>query len=94
MELVWSVLPFVALLACPLMMVFCLTGMRKMGCAAPPATQAQAESQLPAARVVALQQQLRAIQDELTALQAVQPQAPRIGNEDAPRLAEVGIGSA
>ena len=70
MELFMSVLPFVALLACPLMMVFCVFGMRKMGCAAPATT-----SQAPAERVAALQQQLGAIQTELAALQATETRA-------------------
>lgn len=95
MELVWAVLPFVAFLACPLMIVFCVFGMRKMGCAAPPATEAQVASQLPVERVAALRQQLRAIEAELATLplaeaQASQADATGSGN----RLDDIVAGTA
>lgn len=69
MDMIWTVLPFLALLACPLMMVVCLFGMGKMGGAAPAASETQSASQLPQERVAALQHQLQTIQAELTALQ-------------------------
>lgn len=74
MDVVLALLPVLAVLACPLMMGFCLFGMRKKGSDAP-ALETQAASPLPEARVAALQQQLQAIQTELTALQPA-PAAP------------------
>ena len=72
MDVVLAVLPVLAFLACPLMMVFCLFGMRKTGGDAP-AAQSQAASQLPEERVAALQLQLQEIQGELAALQPTPP---------------------
>lgn len=76
MDLVWSVLPFVAFLACPLMMVLCVAGMRKMGCAAPAPADAAATLAPRPQQVEALQRQLRAIQDELVTLRASEANAP------------------
>ncbi len=95
MELIWAVLPFVAFLACPLMMVFCVVGMRKAGCSAPQANEAQASSQLSEERVAALQQQLRTIQAELATLQPTEapaPQSATAGRDD--RLIDVVSGAA
>lgn len=75
MDVLWAVLPFAFFLACPLMMVVCMRGMRKKGGDAP-VVETQAASQLPEARVAALQQQLQAIQTELTALQPAPPPPP------------------
>lgn len=74
MDMVLAVLPFLFFLACPLMMVFCMFGMRKKGGDAP-TTQTQAASPLPAERVAALQVQLQDIQTELAALQSPPPPA-------------------
>ncbi|MGH2618338.1 MAG: hypothetical protein ACRDJC_24170 [Thermomicrobiales bacterium] len=94
MELVLAVLPFLAFLACPLMMALCFFSMRKTGCAAP-STETQAASQLPEERVAALQQQLHAIQTELTALQPAPAPPPALapvsGND---RLVDVVPGAA
>ncbi len=76
MELVFAALPFLAFLACPLMMVSCLFSMRKMGCATPPLSTTQQEPKRAAERMAALQQQLTAIQAELTTLQNDKVQAP------------------
>ena len=74
MDPFWNVLPLLAFLACPLMMVFCLLGMRKMG-SAEPSPETQVAFQLPQERLAALQAQLQAIQAELTALEATPPPA-------------------
>lgn len=68
MELVWGVLPILALLACPLMMGCCLLSMRKMGSATPPLPATQQEPRRPEQQVTALQQHLTAILAKLTTL--------------------------
>lgn len=69
MEAILLALPFLAFLACPVVMAFCLFRMRKPGSDAPPAAKLQAGSQLPEEQVAALQQQLHASETELTTLQ-------------------------
>ena len=94
MEVLSAVLPLAFFLACPLMMVFCTFAMRKKGSDAP-AVETQAESQLPEARVAALQQQLQAIQAELTALQSAPVSPPaltRVSSSD--RRADIDSGAA
>lgn len=86
MDLVLTVLPF---LACPLMMVFCLFGMRKMGGGAPPASETRLASQLPEERVAALQQQLLAIQAELTTLQPAPVPLPALAPVSSDRLMNI-----
>ena len=72
MELVWSVLPFVAFLACPLMMVLCMMGMRKAGCASPQAGSREVVSTAHPQQVEALQHRLQAIQAELASLRTTE----------------------
>ena len=92
MDVLWAALPFLFILACPLMMVVCMFGMRKKGSDAP-AVGTQVESQLPEARVAALQQQLQVIQAELTALQpAPTPAQAQISSND--RRVEIDTGAA
>ena len=70
MDLLVAALPFLVLLACPLMMVFCVFGMRRMGGATPRANEA-AGATSPEERIADLHLQVRAIQAELAALEAV-----------------------
>lgn len=74
MDVVLAVLPFLAFLACPLLMGLCMFGMGKKGGDAP-AMQSPAASQLPEERVAALQAQLQEIQAELAALPPISPPA-------------------
>jgi hypothetical protein len=69
MDVIWSVLPFLALLACPVLMAFCMFGMNKFGrgTAQPDASYKSGVNL--AERVLVLRQQLEAIQDELAVLQ-------------------------
>ena len=71
MESALTALPFLAFLACPLMMLFCLVGMRKMGCSTPRTTAGQTRE----AGIIALQDQLTAVQSELAALRAAAEQS-------------------
>jgi len=85
MELVWTVLPFLAFLACPLMMLVCMRGMGKAGHGAARMGDSPAASGLPSERVAALQQQLQTIQAELAMLKAADPRAsqdPASADED------------
>ena len=72
MELVLAMVPFLAVLACPLMMLLCVVGVHRMGRGA-----SQVGTTAPVGsgheRVAMLHQQLRAIQAELTALKATPP---------------------
>lgn len=70
MELLWLALPFLVFLACPLMMVFCFLGMRKMGCSSPQASQAQALAGTPEEQVAALRLQLAAVEADLATSRA------------------------
>ncbi len=87
MELVLLALPFLAFLACPLMMLFCVVGMRKMGCSTSRTGDAQTPLATRPEQVAALQRQLQTIQAELTALQAREALAPHPAGVrlDAPR---------
>jgi hypothetical protein len=68
MEFVLSALTFLVLLACPLMMVFCVAGIRKAGCN-PSSENAPDTSGLPwEARVAAFEGRLATIQAELQAI--------------------------
>ena len=72
MELVLAMVPFLAVLACPLMMLLCVVGMHRMGHGASRAgTTAPVGSR--GERVAILHQQLRAIQAELAAHEATPP---------------------
>ncbi len=94
MDMLSAVLPFAFFLACPLMMVFCMFAMRHKGSGAP-AVETQAESQLPEARVAALQQQLQAIQTELTALQPAQTSQPAVAPvSSSDRRVDIDSGAA
>ena len=75
MEFALTALPLLAFLACPLMMLFCVVGMRKMGCSTPRTTAGQTGE----ADITALQNQLTAVQSELAALREAdaQPSADR-----------------
>lgn len=94
MDVIWAVFPFLAFLACPLMMAFCMFGMGKLG-RGTPEPETQVAAQLPEERVAALQQQLQAIQAELTTLQpapAPTPALAPVGGHD--RLVAVVPGTA
>ena len=84
MDVVLAILPFLAFLACPLLMGFCMFGMRKKG-GDPPSLQFQEASQLPEERVAVLQAQLQDIQAELAALQPVPlPALAPVSSSDRP----------
>lgn len=87
MELLWVALPFLVFLACPLMMVFCFLGMRKMGCRTRSANQAQAMAGTPEEQVAALRLQLAAVEADLATSRA----RPAAGSDPAgeARLAAV-----
>ncbi len=68
MDVALTALPFLLFLACPLMMVFCILGMRKAGCSTSSADAEDASAQPRGARVAALEGQLALIQTELRAL--------------------------
>ncbi len=89
MELLWVALPFLLFLACPLMMVFCVLGMRKMGCSTPQANQAQAVAGTAEEQVATLRLQLAAVEADLATSRA-QP-VPPSNPADEPRLS---VGSA
>ena len=93
MDAILALAPFLLFLACPLMMVACMFGMRKMGTEASPA-EAQAESRFPEERVAALQQELRAIQAELATLQPGPDPSPALAPvSSADRIVEAGSGT-
>ncbi len=69
MELVLLALPF---LACPLMLLFCIVGMRKMGCSTSRTGDAQGALATRPDQVAALQRQLQTIQAEFTALHPIE----------------------
>jgi len=76
MEFALTALPLLVFLVCPLMMLFCVVGMRKMGCSSPRTTAGQTGD----AGITALQNQLTAVQSELAALREAeaQPSADRV----------------
>ncbi len=84
MELIWVVLPFLALLACPLMMVFCMRGMRRPGAGSSCASGTTASAQTREERIETLERQLGTIQGELASLRAEEVVAPAVADE-APR---------
>ena len=78
MDALATFLPFLLFLACPAMMLFCMFGMGKLG------RDRSAASGLPESlsaeeRLLALRQQLQAIQSELDALEVVR----HVGHGDA-----------
>ncbi len=87
MELVLLALPFLAFLACPLMMLFCLVGMRKMGCSMSRAGDAQTPPVTGPDQVATLQRQLQTIQADLAVLHPSETPAPHpaVVRLDAPR---------
>lgn len=70
METLWVALPFLVFLACPLMMVFCFLGMRKMGCSTPQTSPAEAPAGTAEEQVAALKRQLAAVEANLATSQA------------------------
>ncbi len=90
MELVLLVLPFLAFLACPLMMLFCIVDMRKMGCSTSRTRDAQTPLVTRPNQVAALEWQLQAIQAELAALQ---PRETPVSLPAAVRLEAPGQGA-
>ncbi len=73
MELVLAALPLLALLACPLTMMFCASHMlRRRGNGAPSAGDASSASRSREERVAALEGQLTTIQTELAALKTAE----------------------
>lgn len=85
MEFALTALPLLAFLACPLMMLFCVIGMRKMACSTPRTTAGQTGE----ADITALQNQLTAVQSELAALgeAEAQPAADRSPRSIRPETA-------
>lgn len=79
MEFALTALPLLAFLACPLMMLFCVIGMRKMACSTP----RTAAGQTGEADITALQSQLTAVQSELAALREAEAQP---GADHFPRV--------
>lgn len=65
MSQIWATIPLLGLLACPLMMVFCIWGVRRMTCAAPPTAQPAASDE---ERIAQLERQLSRVQTELRTL--------------------------
>ena len=92
MELVLAALPLLAFLACPLMMLVCVVGIRRMGCGTPQANPAPPPTGTREERAAALQQQLRAVQAELSALQ--QAEAGVVGRDDRPASVPHGTAHA
>lgn len=73
MDWIVGLLPLLVFAACPLMMVFCFVGMRKMGCAteSAPATSAATapvQNLSPSQQIAALQAQLSQLQSEQLAI--------------------------
>lgn len=76
MDSLWTVLPALALLACPLMMVLCFVGMRRMGHEAPSPDVTAGVTEPRETRIARLEQQLLAVHDELAALRDAPTDAP------------------
>ncbi len=93
MELILLALPFLAFLACPLMMLFCIVGMCKMGCSTLRRGDAQAPLATRADQVAALQRQLQTIQAELAALQPSETPVPRPADVRRPGTSEAAKAS-
>ena len=66
MDNLWSLLPFAALLACPLMMVACMAGMRRQG----RSDQTHSAGATEQERYADMEQRLANLQSELNALKA------------------------
>jgi hypothetical protein len=90
MEVLLLALPF---LACPLMMLFCLVGMRKMGCATSRAGDAPTSLAARPDQVAALQRQLQTIQAELAALQPSETPVPHPAHIRRPGTSEAAMAS-
>ena len=78
MNVALTALPFLLFLACPLMMVFCVLGMRKSTCTTPSPAMAPASTESREARVAALESQLRVVSTELRTLQLEDASAPPV----------------
>ena len=99
MEFLVAALPFLLFLACPLMMVFCMVGMRKAGCSTSKAGETEGSRE---ERIASLEGQLATIQTELTALHAAEATPPGNGSRAAngsgvtamPEVAHASQGSA
>lgn len=87
MEFALSALPYLFFLACPLMMVFCVVGMRKSGCNTSSSAVQDTSAQPREARVAALEGQLAMIQTELQALRRedVRPASATSAGTSRPR---------
>jgi hypothetical protein len=72
MEMVSILVPVLAFLACPLMMVFCMFGMSRLGGGPARGAEPREPVRNPEARVFVLQRHLQASQDELAVLQAAE----------------------
>lgn len=68
MEFALAMLPFLLVLACPLMMVVCFVGMRKKASDASPDPAQHISTRSREAKIAALEDQLTMIQGELQAL--------------------------
>jgi hypothetical protein len=77
MEKVSVLVPMLVFLACPLMMVFCLFGMSRLGGGPARGAEPHEPVRNPEERVFVLQRQLQAIQDELAVLQAAETRTHR-----------------
>ena len=76
MEFALAALPFLLFLACPLMMVVCVAGMRRAGCSTSSAAAEDTSVQPREARVAALEGQLAMIQTELQVLRMTKDARP------------------
>lgn len=75
MDLALTALPFLVFLACPVMMLLCVVGMRKMGCSSPRTKEAQTAAPSREVRVAALEGQLATVQSELAKLRPAEAQS-------------------
>lgn len=85
MENVLALLPFLALLACPIMMGVCFFAMRRMEGDVPATGGVREGYELPEERVAASQQERQAMQAELTALQGRHGPATAATAREAPQ---------
>jgi len=81
MELALAALPFLVFLACPVMMLLCVVGMRKMSCSSPRTTGAQTAGKSRDVRGAALEGQLATVQSELAALRVANGSMRQRGSE-------------
>lgn len=89
MDLLVALLPLLALLACPLVMVFCMSHMLGRGNRASRSTQTAATAQPREERIAALESRLDEIRAELSTLQA--SASPTAGH--APRSNDLRSGA-